>query len=126
MQGTDLIQYNRIVDDAWLVYFIQLLYRIVFFQVETKDCVRFLAHPKQSSEKENFRCRDLDACESSQRLRHLKFEHLHPLGLEEESFNEIQGALISIVASEYKDQIIVELTTARLRSFFIQLELYFA
>ena len=39
MQVADLVKQNRAVDDAWTVNLIELLNRVVFFQVEAEHCV---------------------------------------------------------------------------------------
>ena len=39
VEGTDLVQDDRLLDDPWLVYLVELLNRVVFLQVKAEDCI---------------------------------------------------------------------------------------
>lgn len=39
VEGTDLVQDDRLFHDPWLIYLIELLNRVVFLQVKAEDCI---------------------------------------------------------------------------------------
>lgn len=56
MQVSNLVQHDWVVDNASTIDLIQLLNRVLFFQVEAEDRVELLRVATQASDQQDFGC----------------------------------------------------------------------
>jgi len=87
VQVANLIQHDRVVDDARSVYLVELFDCVLFFQVEAENGVELLTVAPQASNQQNLGGGDLHRLETSDGLRDLKLHAEDFLLLNVEALN---------------------------------------
>ena len=70
VQVADLVQNNGGVNHSWFLYLVKLLNSVVFLQVKAEYSIRFLTSLSQTSNQQNFSCRNFNGSESTDRGRY--------------------------------------------------------
>ena len=65
MKIADLVQDDWVIDDACLVYLVQLLDCVLFFKIKTKYTVHHFIHGRHTADQKNFFSRNFNGLETA-------------------------------------------------------------
>jgi len=108
MQVSNLVENNRIVDDACFVDFVKLFDCVVLFQIKAEDTVNAFSKRCDTSNQKYFLCGDFHALKASQWRGYLQFHKFHVFKLDMESLNNVKCSFIFVVASKNKYCVIIK------------------
>lgn len=108
VQVSNLIEHDRIVDDACAVDLVQLLDRVLLLEVEAENSVQLLTVPTEASDQQDLRCGDLHGLKAANRLRDLQVHLDHLLLGDVEPFNRVETALVLVVAAKDENDVFVK------------------
>ena len=110
VQVADLVEHDRIVNNACAVDLIQLLDRVLLLEVKAKNSVQLLTVPAEAPDQQDLRGGDLHGLKAANRLRDLQV-HLYHLFLRDvEPFNRVETALFLVVAAKHENDVFVKNT----------------